>query len=133
MRNICEYRKFERIRSGLSLDQRTLDGRPRLRQEILTIPFHITPKNWTLGSRDKLLIVIIILTNFTTIKKIFSKTAITDAPKNYTKIKSKNSQEKFHDKKPSLDSLDLKSKQLQNVSLTWNPRRSVLTPRSVTF
>ena len=29
---------------------------------------------------------------------------------------------------PKFESLDLKSKSIQNVSLTWNPRRSVLKP-----
>ena len=36
--------------------------------------------------------------------------------------------ETFHGPNPKFDSLDLKSKQIQNVSLAWNPRRSVLTP-----
>ena len=65
--------------------------------------------------------------NITTIKKIFSKTPAINSLQNRT-TKNDTSLGNFHGQKSSLESLDLKSKQVQNVSLTWNPRRSILTP-----
>lgn len=43
-------------------------------------------------------------------------------------IPSLASSVKKHDQNSRFESLNLKSKQIQNVSLTWNPRRSVLMP-----
>ena len=110
-----------------------------------------------LGSRDKLLITIIVFTNFTTIKKLFWNTSLIKQSQNHTsKTNSKPSSAlgptnrlvpdqvvrhfvgpsrassvTLQDQNPKFQSLDLKSKpiiEFQNVSLTWNPRRSVLKP-----